>query len=488
MNFKNLFLVITTSVFSALITIGVYQTFETDHANNTDQPVSVSSPVSPPKTVPVAYKNDMAPAAPMDFTYAAGLSTPGVVHIVSTGHSTQVQDPFQFGPFSFGIPQDGPTQASGSGVIISPDGYIVTNNHVIDNATSIQVITDDNQSFDGQVIGTDPSTDIALIKVDQSSLPYIPFGNSDSVKIGSWVLAVGNPFNLSSTVTAGIVSAKSRNINILEDNSAIESFIQTDAAINPGNSGGALVDMSGRLIGINTAIASPTGSYAGYGFAVPSNLVYKVVQDLKDYGIVQRGYLGVSISNITNDLAQDEELPDINGAYIQEVMPGSAADDAGLKKGDVIRKVNGVEIKNTPRLLETVAGYRPGDNISIQYLRKGKIETANVTLKNKNLGTGLLDKTTETIEDRLGIALQDLNSADLKSLKIKGGVRVSQIFNGSVARYTDMHEGFVITGIDREPVKDKDQLLKILSEKSGGVMLEGVYPGQAGKFYYAFGL
>ena len=452
---------------------------------------------------PVKFANYSLPShvsQPVDFTFAAGITTPGVVHISSkimpkntnNNYYNPLRDLFGDDFWGWGAPpknyQQQPNIASGSGVIISDKGYIVTNNHVIKDADEIEVISYDNEKFIASLIGIDPSTDLALIKIEKEGLPYIAFGNSDSLDIGAWVLAVGNPFNLSSTVTAGIVSAKGRNINILESQAAIESFIQTDAAVNPGNSGGALVDISGKLVGINTAIASPTGTYAGYSFAVPSNLVKKVVEDIKEFGVVQRGFLGVTIRNIDSDLAKQHELKDLSGVYVEEVLEGSAADDAGLKSKDVIKSINGVEVKTSPQLQETVAQYRPGDKLQVIYVRDGNINEAAITLKNKNKGTEYLTKAKVEVIDQLGVELTELPKKDKDKLGIKGGVKVNRIQDGKIKKFTDMRPGFIITKIDKQPVYTADDIVRILDGKKGGVMIEGVYPDYPGTYYYAFGI
>ncbi len=476
---------------SAAAALGGYKAFEETHTNpiiavQTEQPVRYAN-------FSDAAANNAPVNGNIDFTYAAAISTPGVVHVTSTSKATQGNPQF-INPFDFFGGGGGrsfepqPRVASGSGVIISPDGYIVTNNHVIAGASEVEVVLNDKQKYVAQIIGTDPSTDIALLKIDAKDLIFLPFANSDSVRVGEWVLAVGNPFNLESTVTAGIVSAKGRSINILEDNAAIESFIQTDAAVNPGNSGGALVDLRGQLIGVNTAIASPTGTFAGYSFAVPSNLVRKVVGDLKEFGLVQRGFLGVTIRNVDVDQMKTLKLPDPNGVYVNEVLSGSAADDAGLQPGDVIRSINGNKINSTSQLQETVAQFRPSDKLNMEYYRDGKLKSTVVTLRNKNQGLDLLSKENMNVDDLLGVSFEELSADEKRELGIKAGVKVKSIGNGAIKRYTDMHEGFVITHIDRQPITSKEKLAEILNNKKGGVMVEGVYPDQKGTFYYAFGL
>ncbi len=334
-----------------------------------------------------------------NFTDAAAVSTPAVVHIttsyeVNTTNSREFYGDDVFEWF-FGQRQGRTYRqprkqalASGSGVIISTDGYIVTNNHVIENANNIEVVLSNNKKYKATLVGKDKDTDIAVLKIEENNLPQLKFANSDNVKVGEWVLAVGNPFNLSSTVTAGIVSAKGRNINLLENrdhysgsNTAIESFIQTDAAVNPGNSGGALVNTRGELIGINTAIATPTGTFAGYSFAVPSNLVSKVVEDIKDFGSAQRAYLGVNISDISNEMAFKLKLKNLEGVYIANLLEDGAAYQAGLEIGDVIKAVDNEKINSAAELQEKVAEYRPDDLVTINFIRNGKEEELEVLLK-----------------------------------------------------------------------------------------------------------
>lgn len=437
---------------------------------------------------------------PVDFTYAANISTPTVVHVKNfysqeTGSS---RDPFNdfWGDF-FGSPRERENrrqgEASGSGVIISSDGYIVTNNHVINNADKLEVTLYDNHTYDAELIGTDPSTDIALIKIDVKGLPNVVFGNSDSANVGEWVLAVGNPFELTSTVTAGIISAKGRNINILREQSRapIESFIQTDAAVNPGNSGGALVNVNGELIGINTAIATPTGTYAGYSFAVPVNIVKKVVEDLKDFGIVQRAFLGVSIRDIDTDLADDLDLNKYQGAYILSVGDNSGADEAGLREGDIITKVNGTSVKSVAELQEQVSMYRPGDGIAIGYVRNQIEKSTRVTLKNKSNNTGLVEKTPTGIASALGAEFKDLKISEKDKYKVSGGVKIEDIGKGKISSATNIRNGFIITRIDHKKVYNTRDLMELLERKDSGegVMLEGFYPSNPRKtYYYAFGM
>ncbi|MBX2911536.1 MAG: Do family serine endopeptidase [Cyclobacteriaceae bacterium] len=449
----------------------------------------------------VAYTvNENGEAVPLDFTGTADKVTPAVVYIRSTqerGVYRNSPDPlreFFNGPSPM---QRGPAQSSGSGVIINKNGYIVTNNHVVQGADIVEVTLSDNSTYKAEVIGTDPDTDLAVIKVNQKDLPYLSFVDSDQSKVGQWVLAVGNPFNLNSTVTAGIISAKGRNINIINSNTrgeneqlgntAIESFIQTDAAINPGNSGGALVSLDGGLLGINTAIASPTGAYSGYGFAVPSNIVSKVVEDLIAYGAVQRGWLGVTVQNVTSDLAKQEMLDRNEGAYIVDFAENSAAREAGLQKGDVVVQMDDSEIKSSTALIEYVGQRRPGDKIVIKVDRKGKIVEVPVTLKNKNGELATIRPKEKDAVASLGLSIEKVDQKVLNRLDLKGGVRVSKLENGKLSRYTDMREGFIITHIDDQAVNSVEEANRILKDKKEGdlVTFSGIYEDFPREYIYA---
>jgi len=444
------------------------------------------------------YVGNSSPAgvAAVDFTGAAATTTPAVVHITASKiSSVNAYDPWRdlFGDDFFGgapkNPQERRQQSTGSGVIISDDGYIVTNNHVVAGADEVEITLWNKETYTAEVIGTDPSTDLALIKVNSSDLPKLNFANSDDVKVGEWVLAVGNPFNLESTVTAGIVSAKGRNINILKDQYSIESFIQTDAAVNPGNSGGALVDLSGNLIGINTAIATPTGVYAGYSFAVPANIVRKVCEDLKNYGIVQRGFLGVMIRSVDGNLAEEMDLDVHTGVYIQNLVENGAADDAGLEVGDVITRVDGREVKAVPELQEQIGSKRPGDDVAVTINRDGKEKVLTVELKNKDGEAKIIEKEEISPLLTLGIDLSDLGQEDLNKLGIDNGVKVSKVNNGLLRRNTKIREGFIITKIDDQDMKSAKDVKDFFTKKQKGKgMIEGFYPGIPGKVYYGYGL
>ncbi|WP_266363096.1 Do family serine endopeptidase [Tellurirhabdus rosea] len=448
-------------------------------------------------------------AAPGDFTYAAEAATPAVVHIKTTITRTvrqqQIPDIFrdffgdEFGGQG-GRPQRQRGQASGSGVIISKDGYIVTNNHVVQGAEEVEVILSDKRSFKAKVIGTDPLTDLAVVQISASNLPSITLGDSDALKLGEWVLAVGYPLDLESTVTAGIVSAKGRRIGILDQNidqndpkpdSPVESFIQTDAAINPGNSGGALVNLRGELVGINTAIASATGYYSGYGFAVPVSLVKKVSADLLKYGNVQRGYLGIIPVELNSGRAQELKARVGRGIYINEVVEGGAAAAAGLKKGDVIVKMEGQNVDSDAQMREIIGRRRPGDIINVTVNRGGDLRDVKVELRNRNGGRDVIRREDATASapsslKALGADFEDLTAADAKRLGINGGVRIKRIYDGKLAD-TDVEEGFIIVKANGKNIRTVKELQAAMAgvREGEGLMLIGVYPNSSRMYYYA---
>lgn len=384
---------------------------------------------------------------------------------------------------------------SGSGVIVSDNGYVITNNHVVANVDRIEVVLNNRKTYQADVVGTDPTTDLALLKIEEKNLPYLMYGNSDDVKIGQWVLAVGNPFNLTSTVTAGIVSAKGRNINILEGDPSkglfpIESFIQTDAAVNPGNSGGALVNTKGELVGINAAIASNTGSYSGYSFAIPVNIVKKVINDLLEFGSVQRAFIGVSIRDIDNKLAEEKDISQFRGVYVSGITEGGAAEKAGVKEGDIILKVAGAEVNSSPELQEQVGKYRPGDEIEVLVQRLGQLKPLKVVLRNKNNTTDLFKKERmEAIsEDNmsfLGAIFKPVAEDEKARLRITNGLKITKLGPGKLAG-SGIKEGFIITSIDKKPITSIADL-EFLEKRKGGVLIEGVYPNGF-RAYYGFGL
>jgi Do/DeqQ family serine protease len=378
-------------------------------------------------------------------------------------------------------------RASGSGVLISEDGYIVTNNHVIDGADEVNITLNNRRSYKATIVGADPSTDIAVLKIEGKNFPYLVYGNSDDVKLGQWVLAVGYPLTLDVTVTAGIISAKARSIGInrRQSDSPIESFLQTDAAVNPGNSGGALINTAGQLIGINSAIASPTGSYAGYSYAVPVNIAKKAVNDLIKFGTVQRAYLGIQYS--PDDLTEEQKKElgikgYADGVYVTDVPEGGAASAAGIKKGDVVTKVNGVAINSGPEMVEQVTRFKPGDKITLTYVRDGKETTANLTLKNKAGNTNVVK--TATLIERLGGQLETLDKKTATQYDLPGGVIVKKIGGGALSR-TKMQEGFVITNLNGVVIKNLDDLRVALEKNKGNsIKVEGIYPGYEGNYGY----
>lgn len=490
---------IISAVIGSLITLGVFFAFVPIGRT----PVVIEHIADVPAENTLHVINTRGDTVPINFVETAKKVTDAVVNIQSTqimkysrsNELNQIPEPFRqffYGPNGGNNPQGQETPqvnvGLGSGVILNSNGYIVTNNHVIAGADDILVTLHDNRSFKAKVVGTDPTTDIALVHIDATNLHSIPLANSDDIQVGQWVLAVGNPFNLNSTVTAGIISAKGRNINILQERNAIESFLQTDAAINPGNSGGALVDIQGGLVGINTAIASPTGSFSGYGFAVPSNMVSKVVGDLIQYGVVQRGYLGVVIRNINGDFAREKDLDVTEGAYIDSVLQGSAAQKAGIRPGDVVRKVDGVEIDEASKLQEEISNHHPGDKVSLTIDRRGKISTVNAVLQSYEGKTVAVSNESSELKSLLGADFKAIDRSTARKLNIKGGVEITKLLPGKLSRQTDVRKGFIIIKVNDTPVTTVDELYKALKSRKGGVLLEGVYEDVPGVYYYAFGL
>lgn len=413
-------------------------------------------------------------AAPTEFTGAAEAATPAVVNI----RTMQKGRNFHF----WG---EGVNTATGSGVIISAEGLIVTNNHVIEGADRIEITLNDKREFEAEVIGVDPSTDLALLRIKASNLPFMTFGNSDSLRVGEWVLAVGNPFNLESTVTAGIVSAKGRSIDILEGQDRIESFIQTDAAVNPGNSGGALVNSNGELIGINTAIITRSGRYEGYSFAVPANLVRKVIRDLRDYGTVQRGLLGVFIENLNSRQAEALGLESVEGVLITRVSPGGAAEEAGMRKGDVIIRINNVKTRTLAEMQEQVGRFRPGNVLSVEYIREGKASQAKVILKNKTNDTALVTARDESMLRDLGFELRSLTREERRRLGANG-LKVISVYRDTKIEKTNMEPGFVITRVNGKSLSAVEELTAAISGVTGKILLEGIYENYSETYYYSF--
>ena len=443
-----------------------------------------------------------APGQPVDLTYAAEKALPAVVHIKYVQNSktktVEVEDPFGdfFDPFGFfGNPGGGSRkqqvqtpkkEASGSGVIISADGYIVTNNHVVEGADELTVTLNDNREFSARIIGTDKNTDLALIKVNAKNLPTLPIGDSEKLKVGEWVLAVGNPFNLNSTVTAGIVSAKARSLGA----NGVESFIQTDAAINAGNSGGALVNTNGELVGINAMLYSQTGSYSGYGFAIPTTIMNKVVADLKKYGTVQRAVLDIQGMDVHKYIDSEKEkgnTPDFgtnDGIYVAKVNDSGTGDDAGLREGDVITQIDGKKVTKMAELQEILAGKRPGDKISITYMRNKKATTKTVTLKNQQGNTEVVQPADM---DVLGANFRAITDAQKEQMNISYGLEVIKVNNGAL-KEAGVPKGFIIQKVNDEPMKSIDDIQKAVKNasisKDPVLFIQGLYP-TGKKAYFA---
>ncbi|HBK20008.1 MAG TPA: deoxyribonuclease HsdR [Cryomorphaceae bacterium] len=427
------------------------------------------------------------PSAPTDFVAAAERTVEAVVHVKTTAERVQnYYNPFNdlfFGRPS--TPEKFEVEGSGSGVILTEDGYIVTNNHVIKGAKTIVVTTSNNDEYEAELIGADPTTDIALLKIEGIELTKVSVANSDEVRLGQWVLAVGNPFNLTSTVTAGIISAKGRDINIIDEQSAIESFLQTDAAVNPGNSGGALVNTLGELVGINTAISSRSGSFEGYSFAVPANLMLKVVNDLMEYGRVQRAFIGINYNEVTAALSEELNLEVNKGVYVANIISGGAADDAGITKGDVIINVNGKSIATGADLTEALGQRRPGEKLSVVVNRSGKNEVFNVVLKNKLGTTEMLTKEEELLRN-FGAELEELSSTDKRRLGLRYGIRVSKILGGRFQK-AGIPKDFIIVKLNNVYVENVESFERLVRQfnPGDGVLIQGFEPnGKAN--YYAF--
>ena len=421
----------------------------------------------------------------LDFTFAAEKTVHGVVHIQC---ETTVQSVFYDDFFSFLLPpqsRERSYQTSGSGVIISEDGYVITNNHVVQDAETINVVLNDKRSFVARLVGNDPSSDLAVIKIEADGLEPLQFGNSDEVKIGEWVLAVGNPFNLTSTVTAGIVSAKARNINILGNkmsNAPIESFIQTDAAVNPGNSGGALVNLKGELVGINTAIASSTGSYTGYSFAIPSNIVRKVTSDLIQYGMTQKANIGVHFAEMDSKLAEVKGIKSVRGIYIGYVIKDGAADKAGIKDGDIITSIDGKSVNSNAEFNEVLAQHSPGDVVKVAIERDGKPFYFDVTLFNSMGNTNIICNDTEAAEQILSGSFREVNDKEKQQYGISKGIVIEKVGKSPFARL-GIKNGFIITSIDKK-VNISIEDIRQLEKKKGKLIVEGFYPNDSRTYYF----
>ena len=511
MKFKQIFFTVAISAVTALTVLWCYGTYVKNSNTYAGQQAGV---------MPANYKyaglfdgNSAPPGSAIDFTAPAEAATPAVVHIKTKTNAKQVNNSLpkrqQNNPFSdlfdddmlnqlFGgrggrgvIPEQ---RASGSGVIISDDGYIVTNNHVVENADEIDVTLSNKKTYKAKVIGTDPSYDLSVIKIEAAGLPFLLYGNSDDVKIGQWVLAIGYPLNLETTVTAGIISAKARSLGLNKDKSGnpaagVESFIQTDAAVNMGNSGGALINTDGKLVGINSAIASPTGYYSGYSYAIPVNIVKKVIDDLIKFGTVQRGFLGVSYVN-ASDLTSDEKarqgIPaSAEGIYVSDVPKDGGAYEAGIRKGDILTKLNGTEITNGAEMQGVISRQKPGDKLPVTYTRNGKENTALVTLKNK-VGNYDIVKA-DAVMEALGAELTTLDAKRAKEYGVAGGVIVKKINEGALNDQTRMKDGFIILKVNDKEVKSVDEM-KAAVGANKSITISGFYPGYDGVYEYPISL
>lgn len=503
LNFKNALAIIGISVLTSIISVWGYSKLTNTNSSFENDGKLPSNYAS--------FFNGNAPAATVDFTPAASTASPAVVHIKTKTNAKRVENnnqprqrnPFfdffgdeDFGDF-FGGPRVIPEQkASGSGVLITADGYIVTNNHVVKGADEINVTLTNKKTYKAKVIGTDASSDLAVIKIEANSLPYLVYGNSDEIKLGQWVLAIGYPLNLDVTITAGIISAKNRSIDInsRQSDRPVESFLQTDAAVNQGNSGGALVNTSGELVGINSAIASPTGSYAGYSYAIPVNIVKKVVTDIVKFGTVQRAYLGISyakegladedIKKLESDL--NTKYKEGDGLLITDVLDGGAAKAAGIKVGDILTKINGVVIKTSPELQEQVSKYKPGDKVTIVVNRGSKEMSIPVVMKAK-LGVTDLAKSSK-VGEKLGGKLENIDKATADKYDLEGGVVVKELGTGIIGK-SKIEKGFVITHLNEKPINNVEEFYEALKQvNASSIKLSGIYPGYFGNYAFILNL
>jgi len=493
MKTKQILLMVAVSTGTSLASVFMYAKFLAPK-----NPVSFSQGQAPANYAGLFDSGLRGGAGPVDFEAASTVAVPAVVHIKTKTNPVQTNIQRRKSPFSdfFGEDlfndffgdrmQSMPQMASGSGVFISEDGYVVTNNHVVEGADEVTVTLNNKKQYKAKVVASDPNSDLAVVKVDGKGFPYLLFGNSDEVKIGQWVLAVGYPLSLETTVTAGIISAKYRYLGINQrkskpGNSAVESFLQTDAAVNQGNSGGALINTNGQLIGINSAIASPTGSYAGYSYAIPVNIVKKVVDDLIKFGTVQRAYVGIRPA-ANGDDGTDSNIKEGDGVEIGEVMDNSAAEESGLKKGDKIIKIDNKIVNTWTELTGTIAGYRPGQKVNVTFLRDGKEKNLVLTLKNSAGNTDIIKN---TVADKMGIDLANVDSKKLKEYGIDGGVEIKSINDGLISDQTTIKKGFIIIRANNKTIKNTEDFNKAVESAGNSIVLEGIYPGYEGVYQYA---
>ena len=476
---KNFWIILLSAVVGGLTSYAVASIVRTDNMSQTV--TAVENGGAQFRTVSMSQDNWP------DFTYAAESAVDAAVYVKVTSTQTSQQMPNSIFDFFFGTPAPSPQQrekvGSGSGVIIREDGYIVTNNHVIEGATKIEVTLNSNQTYPATLVGTDPATDVALLKIDASGLPVVPFGDSDKLRLGEWVIAIGSPYDLRSTITAGIVSAKGRSMPNYTGEFKIESFIQTDAAVNPGNSGGALVDKSGNLVGINTAIISQTGSYTGYSFAVPSNIVKKIVYDLMDFGSVKRAVLGIVMQPVDDKIASELKLSSLNGVYIVEVSKNGAADKAGIKAGDVLVSIDSVKITNTSSVQETVNKYRPGDKAEIVVIRDGKEKSFEVIFQGTTQENGTVNE--DGAVAFYGSYIREATKETLAKFGLKHGVEIVSVGAGKLQE-AGAEEGFIICYVNDQPVKTPQDVINIVKKSKRAVFIEGkTTTGRTGYFGFA---
>ncbi len=477
MKTKNILSSVSMAIIGGVVSVFVYTGF----FDNSEVALKEASEQRPQHLVSLPEGMDFTT---FNFVEAADNAVEAVVH-VKTESVRETYNPLLEFFYGERYNQAQPVVGFGSGVIISEDGYIVTNNHVIENSQNIYVTLNNKEEYEAKLVGTDPSTDIALLKIQKEGLQYIPWGDSDNLRVGEWVLAVGNPFNLTSTVTAGIVSAKGKNLGIIKEKNRMESFIQTDAAVNRGNSGGALVNIKGELVGINTAIISPSGGYAGISFAVPVSIVQKIVKDLIEFGVVQRAVLGVSIRDLTAELAKEKDIDKLEGVYVEAVSENGAAKDAGIDEGDVILSVEGEKVNTPAELQEMISRYRPNDEVKVKVKKSnGKVKLYDIVLRNLQGKTEYVS--IGAFETILGARFEPLPSEEKRKLGLKYGVKITEIKPGKLMA-EGVREGFIITQINNKPIKNVDDINEVIKNVDGGVYIQGIYPNGV-IAYYAFGL
>ncbi len=461
--------IVISSIITAIVCIALFKYFEEPDIYYINKSPNTKVVEVVERQVYPAYNSINYSSAPTDFVTASSIGKKSSVYIRAIPKSKSKR--------LLGA-------ASGSGIIISQDGYIATNNHVIEGAGEIEVLLDNNREYSAKLVGSDPSNDLALLKIEATDLDYATFSDSDSLLVGEWVLAIGNPFGLQFTVTAGIVSAKSRNISMLEK-SGIESFIQTDAAVNPGNSGGALINTRGEVVGINSAIIGKSGQYEGYSFAIPSNLAQKILFDIRNYGAVQRGWLGISMVGVTDQKAKELDLNRVNGVIVVSVNKDGAAYDAGIKKGDVITSINNITFSSSSQFMEIVGRYRPGDTINIEYIRDGEYEKVEALLRNQLNTTDFVAIRNDEFLTELGFELRDLSDEEKGNVR-EEGVYVVSVYRNSTIGKTNMDPGYIITKINERRVKDVNEAIEILKKQKGQVTMDGFYKHHPDYFPYAF--